>query len=201
MKNIDMRTDKYIEKAEPFAKPILIHLRKLIHATCPEVVETIKWGMPSFEYKGALCSMASFKQHAVFGFRKERLMPDVKKFTESRDYAMGSFGRITKLSDLPPDATIKKFIKEAMRLNEKGVKVPQGKKSSSQDLSIPDYFLNAITRDKKALATFERFSYSNKKEYVEWITGAKSDHTREKRMALAVEWMVEGKPRMWKYMK
>src|SRR6185369_7961512 len=107
MTNTDKRVDAYIAKAQPFAKPILEHLRMLIHKGCPEVQETIKWGMPSFDYKGPFFSIASFKEHAVFGFWKAKLLKDPKNYLSDRanegGEAMGHGGRITKLSDLPPD--------------------------------------------------------------------------------------------------
>src|SRR5438874_9153330 len=110
----DNRIDAYIEKAQPFAKPILKHLRKLIHQACPEVQETIKWGMPSFDYKGPFVSMAAFKAHAVFGFWKARLLKDPHNYLGERAIdggeAMGHLGRLTKLSDLPPDKVMLDFI-------------------------------------------------------------------------------------------
>jgi uncharacterized protein YdeI (YjbR/CyaY-like superfamily) len=199
MKNTNPVTDAYIENAQDFAKPILRHLREIIHEACPDVVETIKWGMPHFEYKGVICSMAAFKEHVAFGFWKEDLIPGMKQYIKEKE-AMGSWGRITSLKGLPPDRDIKKFIKVAMELNEKGVKVEK-KVSKAKPLSMPDYFANALSNNKKAHEVFEQFSQSNKNEYITWLTDAKTDETREKRLQTAIEWISEGKPRMWKYMK
>jgi len=201
----DKRIDAYIDKAQPFAKPVLTKLRELIHKENPEVEETIKWGMPSFEYKGPFCSFASFKQHAVFGFWKYMLIKDPKGylgeiFNKGGD-AMGNLGRITSIKDLPPDKVIIDFVKQAKKLNDEGIKIPAKPKKPRAELVIRDYFISALKQNKKAFETFNNFSYSHKKEYIEWITEAKTEETRNKRMAAAIEWMTEGKSRNWKYMK
>jgi uncharacterized protein YdeI (YjbR/CyaY-like superfamily) len=199
------KIDAYILKSADFAKPILIHLRELVHKACPDVVETIKWGMPFFDYKGPLCNMASFKQHAVFGLWKAKLLKDPKNYLQERSSeggsAMGHLGRLTSIKDLPPDRAMLDFIKQAMKLNEAGVKVELKPKVEKKELVVPAYFSNALKKNKKALSTFNAFSYSHKKEYVEWVTEAKTDATRDKRMDTAIEWMAEGKGRNWKYQK
>ena len=195
----DRRIDTYIEKSADFAKPILIHLRKLVHTACPDVEEVMKWGMPFFDYKGPFCNMAAFKEHAVFGFWKQSLMKDPHKMLDRE--AMGSLGRITKLSDLPADNILLSYLEEAMKINEEGLKVMNKKPGGKKALDVPSYFMNELKKNKKARETFENFSYTNKKEYVEWITTAKTDETRDERMKTAVEWMAEGKIRHWKYMK
>jgi hypothetical protein len=193
----DPRVDAYIAKAADFAKPILIHMRKLVHETCPEVKESIKWGMPSFEYKGILAGMAAFKEHATFGFWKHGLLG----LGSRKDLgAMGSFGKMTSVKDMPSDATVKKLIKEAMRLNDQGIKVEKPKRSTKKkELVVPKILLEALAKNEKAAETFNSFSYSKRKDYVEWINEAKTDATRDKRLATAIEWLAEGKSRMWKY--
>jgi uncharacterized protein YdeI (YjbR/CyaY-like superfamily) len=202
MRKTNPLLDAYIKDAEPFAQPILKHLRNLVHTACPEVEETIKWGFPHFDYKGVMCSMAAFKKHCAFGFWKSAIMADKEKVMEVKDRgAMGNFQRITSLSDLPADRILIAYIKEAKKLNEEKVKLPPRKKATVKKLIVPAYFLKAIKRNNTAWKNFENFSYSNKKEYVEWIEEAKTDATREKRMETAVEWISEGKSRNWKYMK
>lgn len=201
----DKRIDAYITKAQPFAQPILKHLRKLVHQACPEVEETIKWSFASFDYKGPFCSMASFKQHAVFGFWKSKLLKDPKGYLGERfnqgGAAMGNLGRITTLKDLPPDRIILDFIKQAKKLNDDEKKLPTKPKKAKKELVIPDYFLAAVKKNKKALVTFKEFSYSNKKEYVEWVTEAKTEETRNRRLETAIDWMAQGKIRNWKYVR
>lgn len=195
----DARVDAYIAKSAEFAKPILAHLRELVHTTCPDAEETMKWSFPHFDYKGMLCSMAAFKEHCAFGFWKGSLI--VEKGGAEVEKAMGQFGRITKLSDLPSKKVMTGYIKEAMRLNDEGIKAPaRAKPKTPRELVVPDDFTAALKRNKKALATFEKFSPSHKREYVDWITEAKTEATRTKRMEQAIEWMAEGKPRNWKYM-
>jgi len=197
----DPRIDAYIAKSAEFARPILSHLREFVHAACPDVEETLKWSMPSFLYAGGiLCGMAAFKQHATFGFWKGRLI--VPGDGADNESAMGQFGRITKLSDLPPKKVLAGYIKQAMKLNEEGVKDPARAKAAKPRPAppAPDDLLAALKKNKQAKATFEAFSPSCKREYVEWITEAKREETRQRRVAQAVEWMAEGKQRNWKYM-
>jgi uncharacterized protein YdeI (YjbR/CyaY-like superfamily) len=198
MSRNDPRIDAYIAESAEFARPVLTHLRKLVHDACPEVEETVKWGFPHFDYKGMMCSMASFKGHCAFGFWKARLIFEVdKKKTEA---AMGHFGRITKISDLPTDKVLLGYLKKAVELNDAGIKRPQDEKPKEKKaLVIPPYFKAAVKKNKKAGATFENFSHTNKKEYLEWITEAKTEETRERRLRTAIEWMSEGKDRNWKY--
>ena len=197
----DPRIDKYIKEAADFAKPILIHIRNLVHAGCPDVEETLKWGMPSFLHEGILCGMAAFKQHCTFGFWKGSLI--IGKDGRSQEEAMGQFGRLTSLTDLPSDKVILGYIKEAIRLNDEDVQVPRRapSKVKKKELVIPDYFLAVLKKNKKVFATFEQFSYSHKKEYVEWITEAKAEETRQRRLQTALKWLAEGKARHWKYEK
>lgn len=201
MKNKDERIDAYIEKSADFAKPILRHLRALVHEACPEIAEAWKWSFPNFEYKGIVCNMAAFKQHCAFGFWKASLMKDADKLLTNGSEAMGQLGQIRSLADLPPDACLLAYIREAVELNEKGVKLPPRAAAGKKDLEIPEYLVAALEGSSKASETFENFSYSNKKEYVEWIGEAKTEDTRAKRLATAIEWLGEGKPRNWKYAK
>jgi len=197
----DPRVDACIAKSADFAKPILKHIRKLVHGACPEVEETIKWQFPTFMYKGMLCGMAAFKNHCTFGFWKHELIFG-KNGGEAREKegGMGQFGKITSVADLPKDKVMIGYVKEGMRLNDEGVKIPRTRPKKRKPLVVPDYFLTALHKNKKALATFDGFSNSHKKEYVEWITEAKSDETRKRRLETAIQWMTEGKARNWKYM-
>lgn len=200
----DKRIDAYITKAQPFAQPILKHVRALVHKACPEVTETIKWGMPSFEYKGLYFGFAAFKQHCTFAFWKARLIKDPKNYLGQNKAAggeaMGNFGRVTSLKDLPPDKLIIDFLKQAKKLNDDGVKAAP-KKTVSKAIRTPAWFMDALKKNKMALITFQNFSPSHKREYLEWITEAKTEATREKRLATTLEWLAEGKSRNWKYVK
>lgn len=197
MPSYDKRIDAYIEKSAEFAQPVMIHLRELVHKACPEVSETLKWSMPSFEYKGLLCGFAAFKQHCTFGFWKQSLM-ETDAFPKNKS-AMGSFGRITSLKDLPSDKVMLGLIHQAMELNEKGIKVPKKPAPAKKELVVPEILTKALSKNKAAKTTFEGFPYSCKKEYVEWITEAKTEPTRNKRLATTIEWLSEGKRRNWKY--
>ena len=196
----DPRIDAYIAKAPDFARPILTHIRKQMHAACPDVEETMKWSFPHFDYRGILGGMASFKAHAVFGFWKGEI---IFGKTASEQEAMGQFGRMTSVKDLPSDRKFAGWIKLAMKLNEDGIKTPTRSKPKAErkPLKAPPYFLAALKKNKKALATYQGFPPSQQREYVEWVTEAKTEETRATRLKTAVEWMAEGKRRHWKYVK
>ncbi|MEO8413398.1 MAG: YdeI/OmpD-associated family protein [Ginsengibacter sp.] len=197
----DKRVDTYISKSADFAKPILTHLRNLVHTACPDVEETIKWGFPHFGYKGMLCSMASFKQHCAFGFWKTALMKDVKELSDKNEYAMGHLGKIMRREDLPPDKKITSWIKEAVKLNDSNVKLPAREKISPvKGIEIPEVLQKALDKNKAAAIAFTGFSPSHQREYIEWITEAKTEETKNKRIATTIEWVTEGKSRNWKYM-
>jgi len=197
----DARIDAYIEKKADFAKPILKHLRQLIHKACPDVEETIKWGMPFFDYKGSvLCCIAGFKEHCTFRFWKAKLMKDPEGILQVAErHAMGNFDRITSLKDLPSDKILIAYIKEAAALNEDDIKMPAKKKAAVKDLEVPVDFAAALKKDKKAQTAFEKFPPGKKNDYIEWITEAKTEATKFKRIETAVEWIAEGKSRNWRY--
>ncbi len=192
----DPRIDAYIERAAPFAQPILTHVRALVHEACPEVEETIKWSMPTFVHAGGiLCGMAAFKQHASFGFWKHAL---VVGEGEPRD-GMGSYGKLASLKDLPPKKTLLAHVRRAMQLNEDGVKSPARKAAPKPPPETPADLAAALKQNKAAKATFDAFPPGCRREYIEWIVEAKREETRAKRLAQAIEWMAEGKRRNWKY--
>lgn len=200
MPTTDKRVDAYIDKSADFAKPILIHLRNLVHSAVPGVEETMKWSFPHFDHRGIMCAMAAFKQHCTFGFWKASIMSDPDGIlARNGEEAMGHLGRITKLADLPPDRVLVKYVREAARLNSEGVKLPPRPKVRKRPVKTPAVLLAALKKSPKARATFEIFSDSHRREYIEWITEAKTDETRHKRLRTAIEWLSEGKPRNWKY--
>lgn len=193
MPSTDPRIDAYISNAAPFAQPILKHIRKLVHKACPDVTETMKWSFPHFDHKGIMCAMAAFKEHCKFGFWKGSLLKEAR--------LLESLEKITSLKDLPPDKVLLACITEAAILNEKDIKPPAKVKAPKAALPTPDELLSALKKNKKALKTFEDFSPSHKREYIEWITEAKTEATRNKRIETTLEWLTEGKSRHWKYQK
>jgi uncharacterized protein YdeI (YjbR/CyaY-like superfamily) len=219
MSQTDPRIDAYIAQAAPFAQPILEHLRAVVHAACPRVEETIKWGMPSFVYGGKiLCGMGAFKQHATLGFWQGASV--VGEQPERNREAMGQFGRLTKVGDLPGKRELSKLLKQAMALIDAGgkktagktaaSKAPASKASASQrpasktrttkpPVVVPDDLAAAFRKNAKARATYAAFPVSQQREYVAWIESAKREQTRSGRVAQAVEWMAQGKIRNWKY--
>ena len=192
----DPRIDAYIDRQAEFAKPILRHLRDTMHAVCPEGEEAVKWSSPHFLYKGEmLAGMAAFKQHATFGFWRGSLV--VGKANEQMS-GMGQFGRLTSLDDLPPRAELEALIKKAMKLTEDGVKAPRDKHKKAP-FSVPQDLRAALDANAAASAAFDGFPPGQQREYVDWISDAKRDETRSKRLAQAIEWLAEGKRRNWKY--
>ncbi|MFI5452123.1 YdeI family protein [Pedobacter sp. UC225_61] len=198
MKQYDERVDAYIAKAAPFAQPILIHLRNTIHQASPLINETIKWGFPHFDYKGTVCSMASFKAHCAFGFWKSSLMKDPYQIFEKD--AMGTMGRVEKMEDIPETKILTEYILEALKLNEEGTKVKKVV-TPKAEIAIPSDFASVLNENPRAKQQFENFSPSHRREYLEWITTAKAEATRIKRMSTTIEWLNEGKSLNWKYQR
>ncbi len=195
----DPRIDAYIAKSADFARPVLAHIRKVVHSALPDVQETVKWGMPHFEHHGIVCAMAAFKQHCTLNFWKGTLVVPAAEQTRSAD-AMGTFGRITSVRDLPSDRKLAAYVKRAAKLNEAGVKAPQfAQRKARPELPVPPYLAAAIRKRAKAAATWKALPPSHRREYVEWVTEAKTEPTRAKRVATTVEWLTEGKSRNWKY--
>lgn len=194
----DARLDAYIAKSAEFAKPILTRLRETVHEACPDVEEAWKWSAPHFMYHGMLCGMAAFKEHCSFGFWKGALIVPAGERSEA---AMGQFGRISRLSELPPKQVLIGYIKKAMQLNEKGVKVTRSKPQPRGPVVVPEALQRALSGNKAARSAFNNFSPSHQREYVEWISEAKSTETRQRRLETAIGWIAEGKSRNWKYVK
>ena len=195
MARTDPRVDQYIAKSADFAKPILMHIRKVVHHACPDVEETMKWSMPHFDYKGIMCGMAAFKEHCAFGFWKASLVLD----DPAAEEGMGSFGRLQSTKDLPSDRQLAAYVRKAAKLNDGGVKVARMKAVPKKPVKVPPDLAAALKKNQAARKTFEAFSPSNKREYLEWITEAKADATRARRLTTAVDWMSQGKTRNWKY--
>ncbi len=195
--------DAYIAKAQPFARPILEHLREVVHAACPQVEEKMKWSFPHFDYKGMLCSMAAFKNHAAFGFWKHGLLAEKGVVAAGLNRgAMGSFGRLTSVDDLPPRRVLVALVKQAMALNDAGVVSPHRSKPTPRPaIAPPAAWTKALRANAKARAAWEAFTPGRRRDYLEWITEAKTDATRDARIATTIAWVAEGKPRNWKYAK
>ena len=199
MKSIrDRRVDAYIENAAEFARPILRHLRALVHQACPEVTEDIKWNFPVFLHHGILCGIAGFKHHCTFGFWRGGMTAALKKDGFGGTDAMGHLGRITSRKDLPADRIMLKYIRQAAKLNEAGGPVrPLSKPKPAA--RVPADLAAALRKNKKAAANFKNFSPAKRRDYIEWITEAKRPATRAQRLGTTLQWVAEGKSRNWKY--
>jgi uncharacterized protein YdeI (YjbR/CyaY-like superfamily) len=197
--------DAYIETAQPFAQPILEHLRQLVHKACPDVEEALKWSMPFFVYKGAiLANMAAFKAHCSFGFWGREISAVLREAGLVPGEGMGILGRIQSVKDLPSDKAMLGWLRQACALVDSGeyTSPMAGRtkaKATKPPLEMPPAFAAALKKNKKAAGVFEKFSPSCKREYIEWVAEAKREETRDKRIATAVEWIAEGKQRNWKY--
>jgi uncharacterized protein YdeI (YjbR/CyaY-like superfamily) len=202
----DPRIDAYINQAQPFAQPILAHLRGLIHKACPEVEETIKWSRPFFEHRGAvLCNISTFKAHCSLGFWGEEIGAVLREANALEAGAMGSLGRIRTLGDLPSDKRLLGWLRQAATFIEGGnytspIAARHRVVKSPKPLpEAPAEFANALTKDKTAAAVFAAFSPSCQREYIDWIAEAKRPETRDKRIAAALAQIAEGKQRHWRY--
>jgi uncharacterized protein YdeI (YjbR/CyaY-like superfamily) len=200
MEQYDSRVDAYIEKSAEFAKPILTHLRNLVHQASPELKESMKWSSPFFDHEGPVCQIAAFKQHCAFGFWKEKLMDDPHQILNQQPDTAGSIGKITSLADLPADEILIQYVQQAIVLNLSGTKAPGKPKAKlSTALEVPADFSDLLRQHPLAAQHFEQFSPSQKKEYLSWFDEAKTEGTRAKRITTALEWISEGKIRNWKY--
>ncbi len=209
MGTTDPRIDAYIEKAADFAKPMLERTRKAFHKACPQVVETMKWSRPFFEHEGPLGFMAAFTKHASFGLWRAKDLPDPESMFEHTDNTLMGFNKVGDIKAFPTQAVLVAYVKRAVKLNEsraaektsaKGTKKKSARKKPVRAApKTPADLAAALKKNKKAKATFDAFPPSAKRDYVEWITGAKREATRDKRLATAIEWMAEGKRRNWKY--
>lgn len=193
----DPRVDAYIAKSAPFAQPILQRLRATVHTALPEVEESIKWGMPFFVYADRpLANMAAFKQHCAFGFWQGQAVADAGK----RGEAMGQFGRIAALSDLPSARELKALVKKAAALIDAGPASPRPRALSPKPApELPADLGAAFKRNIAARRGYEGLAPGQQREYVEWITEAKREDTRSRRLTQALQWLAEGKSRNWKY--
>jgi uncharacterized protein YdeI (YjbR/CyaY-like superfamily) len=191
----DPRVDAYIEQAPDFARPVLTELRARMHAACPDVVETIKWRVPSFEHGGLLGGMAAFKAYCMFGFWKDPLL------REDADGAavLEALGRVTKVGELPSRRAFGKVVQRAMELNAAGTVVPRKPKAAKAKVAMHPELARALAAKPAAKKRFAAFAPGQQREYIEWIADAKKDDTRARRIEQAVEWIAEGKKRNWKY--
>ncbi|HVX89436.1 MAG TPA: YdeI/OmpD-associated family protein [Gemmatimonadales bacterium] len=199
MSTRDKRVDAYIAKSADFAKPILSHLRAVVHQGCPEAEETLKWGMPTFLYKGKiLCGLAAFKAHCTFGFWQGALIVAGDKARTAE--AMGQFGRLTSVKELPGKKVLLGYIRAAMKLRDDGVKSPRTRKPGRKPPAVPAELAAGLRKSAKARAAWAKFSPSARREYIDWITEAKRPETRAERLKTTLQWVAEGKQRNWKYM-
>lgn len=203
MSQRDPKVDAYVKKAPEFARPILEHMREAVHLACPEIVETIKWGRPFFDYRGPVCGFAAFKAHCSVMFWKADVLLTAD---ERREGALGDFGRLTSVKDLPSTRALVALVKRAVRLNDEGVSAQwqEARKQTratraAKPVVVPPVLAEALAKDTKAKKAFELMPPSHKREYIEWIEGAKREETRQRRLTQAVAQIREGKSQNWRY--
>ena len=197
------KVDAYIAKTQPFAQPILTHVREIVHKACPDVDEEIKWSMPFFVLNGiVLGHMAAFKQHCAIGFWGPEMHAVLKEDGLLSENGMGSLGKVSNLKDLPSDKKLLDYYRQAAGLVASGQRTKslvRPKKAPKAAPEIPAELVAKLKKNKVAAKVFAGFSASCQREYTDWIAEAKRPETKEKRVAKAVEWIAEGKQRNWKY--
>jgi len=195
--------DLYIAKSAPFAQPILFYLREVVHEGAPDVVEEMKWSRPFFVYKGIILgNISAFKEHCAFGLWGAEVAQVLRADGVASKDAMGTFGRITSIEDLPPRKKLVAYVKRAATMIDEGTRTKslvRQTKVAKPALEIPEAFATAFKKNKTAGKQFDAMSPSCRREYIEWVADAKRDETRDKRIATAMEWIAEGKSRNWKY--
>ena len=196
MASRDKRIDAYIAKAAPFARPILTHIRAVVHTACPDVEETLKWGAPAYTHHGILCITAAFKAHCALVLWRAPLIVGAVKSRDSR----GHFGRLTTVKDLPSKAVLVGLLKQAVKLNESGATTSQRVKGKpKKSVATPADLAAGLKKSAKARAEWDDFSPSARREYIDWITEAKRPETRAERLKTTLQWVAQGKQRHWKY--
>ncbi|MGW6781024.1 YdeI/OmpD-associated family protein [Brucella pseudogrignonensis] len=191
----DPRIDDYIFDAADFVQPVLRWLRHCIHSACPEVEESIKWRMPFFSYKGRpLAGMAAFKNHATFGFWQRYELATGKEGS-----AMGQFGKLKSVSDLPTAPELRTMVREAMTLIDSGIKEPRPRRLANVEVPVPEELQRALANDQIAALQFNAFPPGARRDYCDWISDAKRPETRSRRITQALIWLKDGKKRNWKY--
>lgn len=197
-KNSDI--DNYIAGKAPFAQEILTHLRQIIHNAAPDITETIKWRQPCFEHNGLVCSVAAFKKHVTFSFFKGKLLNDSNNIFPTSDNNELTSLKFSVLADIPQDDILTAFIQQAIALNaDSNCKRKSTQRKDKDTLVMPNDLAAALASTPAAQSTFNNFSYSKQKDYIEWLTSAKRETTRVTRLATTVQWLSEGKARNWKY--
>jgi uncharacterized protein YdeI (YjbR/CyaY-like superfamily) len=167
-----------------------------VHAAVPDVDETLKWSAPAFMLDGKiLLIMASFKGHAALNFWRGQ---ELRGASANRD-AMGQFGKLTSVADLPPDKEFDALIGEAASLAKSAPAPRKAKHAPKPPPEMHPDFAAALDKAPKSKTAFDSFAPSAQRDYLEWIAEAKQEATRRKRIATAVEWIGEGKKRHWKY--
>jgi uncharacterized protein YdeI (YjbR/CyaY-like superfamily) len=197
------KVDAYIAKAQPFAQPILAHVRELAHKACPDVDEEIKWSMPFFVLRGVVLGhMAGFKQHCAIGFWGPEMHATLREDGLLSENGMGALGKVSSLKDLPSDKKLLDYFRQAAGLVASGQRtksIVRPRKSQKPAPEVPSELAAAFKKNKAAAKAFAGFSPSCQREYTDWIADAKRPDTRQKRIATAIEWIAEGKQRNWKY--
>jgi uncharacterized protein YdeI (YjbR/CyaY-like superfamily) len=204
MASKDPRVDSYIAAAAEFARPVLAHLRKVIHQECPTAVETIKWGCPFFDYHGLLCGFAAFKAHCSLFFWRDIDVSRGLAITNTAGSAgsrMGQFGKITSMADLPKDSVLLACVRAAVEQRDSPTSKTKRARRPAKELPVPADLKKALAANAKAAATFEDFAPSHRRAYLDWISEAKRPETRSRRLATTIEWLTEGKAQNWKYLE
>jgi uncharacterized protein YdeI (YjbR/CyaY-like superfamily) len=162
----------------------------------PSVEEAMKWSMPAYLADGKILLITSaFKGHAALNFWRGQEIGD----GEAKAGAMGQFGRLTSLEDLPSDAELDVLIRQAAEVAKTAPAPRKPKHAPKPQPGLHPEFAAALAKAPKAKAALDGFPPSAQREYLEWIAEAKQAATRQKRIATAVEWLSEGKRRNWKY--
>lgn len=195
---LDPRVDAYIAAAAPFARPILAAVRAAFHAGCPDVRETMKWGVPAFERVGMLGGMSAFQAHVGFGFWRAKELDDPAGLFGAERKASPMHVKVRDVAELPPRKVLVAYVKAAAALDA----APRPARAAAKGKPAPRaprWFIDAVAAEPAALATWRGFPPSCKREYLEWVTEAKREATRARRLAETVAWLAEGKRRNWRY--
>ncbi|MCB0792148.1 MAG: DUF1801 domain-containing protein [Flavobacteriales bacterium] len=187
------RINSHIAEQDEWKRRLMVRLRQLIHQVDPGIEETWRWNGPHFDRNGIMLGMSAHKTCVSIWFHKGALLKDPRRLFEplEKDEAKGMRVYKLKESDAIDEKAFTELVKQAVKLNEDGVKLSEAK-PARKTLVVPPELESVLKKDQHAMTNWEGFSYSKKKDYIEWVTDAKREETRKRRIAQAFQLIRDG---------
>jgi hypothetical protein len=190
---ITEQINQYMAELPEWQRRMLVRLRQLIHEAAPEVEEAWRWDKPHFDNAGIMVGLCAFKEHVAVWFHKGALLKDTKKLFEATARTEEKGMRAYKLheGDKINEAAFLDLVKQAVAVNDKGTKLREAK-PTKKALVVPEDLEQVLRKDPTAWANWEAFPVGHRRAYVEWVTDARQEETRKRRIAQSLEKIREG---------